>query len=399
MKRIWLFFVFFSSLAGSIVSFFATKQYINVKNLGAESDSFCNISQTVNCDQVYATSYADFLGQPASLWGIAFFVWLALLSLVTLRQNEKNSQKTAEFGLILSFGGLLFCLYKAYISLFVLKTICILCVTTYIATFLGLLGWCFYLGIRFSNLGFLKMPTRWILHALLTAFFISAVVAGGSAYLKKKIPTPDLAGLSVKDLVQFHFQQSEYQLEESKLAPVWGNPNAKVTLVVFSDFECPFCRHAALHLKPLLYEFKNEIRFIFQSYPLDQSCNDNMTGALHQNACMAALAAHCAQKQGIFWAFHDAVFKNQAIFHEGKEKVMAFFVQFGEKEGGWTKEVLSQCMDNPETMKILKSDIANANKSYITGTPTLLLNNRRLKNWVHPEVFRAILKEEIKRSH
>lgn len=391
MKRFWLFWTMLVSLAGTIVSFIATRQYISVKILGRESNSFCNLSQTVNCDQVYATSHADLFGQPASLWGLLFFLWLVALSLMALRQEESSSSKTALFGTCFSFGGLIFCLYKAYVSFFVLEVVCLLCVATYILTFLGFVGWIGFLGFNWKPWNFVKQPSAWIKPLLFTLFFMGAGLAVGIPQVQKRIPKLDLQGLSVKELMQFHFSQSEYHFEIDERAPVWGNPSAKVTLVVFSDFQCPFCRRAAMHLQPMLYEFRDRIKLVFYHYPLDPSCNDQVRMKGHDKACLSAFAARCAQEHGDFWGFHDDIFKNQ------EDLSLERFTELAVKRG-WPKQYMQHCIDDPVTADIVKAQITAANKIYITGTPTLLINNRRLTNWLHPGLLRAVIEEELKRS-
>lgn len=81
-----------------------------------------------------------------------------------------------------------------------------------------------------------------------------------------------------------------------------GNPNAKVTIIEFSDFECPFCGRFAPTVKQALDEYSDDVRLVYKHFPLD---------SIHPQARPAAEASECAAEQGKFWEFHDALFENQ----------------------------------------------------------------------------------------
>ena len=90
--------------------------------------------------------------------------------------------------------------------------------------------------------------------------------------------------------------------------PVLGNPDAPVTIVEFSDYQCPFCRqYHEETFGQILINYGDQIRYVYKDLPLD---------SLHPNAAPAANAAHCAQEQDAFWEFHSLLFSNQLGFEE-----------------------------------------------------------------------------------
>src|SRR5262249_19821929 len=84
-------------------------------------------------------------------------------------------------------------------------------------------------------------------------------------------------------------------------APTMGPANAPITIVEFSDFQCPFCKRAAPTVEALVKEYKGQVRLAFRQHPLP----------MHNNAMSAAKAGLAANQQGKFWAMHDALFENQ----------------------------------------------------------------------------------------
>ena len=130
------------------------------------------------------------------------------------------------------------------------------------------------------------------------------------------------------------FQDEMKRMEgdtESQLAQHFGHPVRKIkvrpddpvrgggagmTLVMFSDFQCPACRRAAARLeKTILPQFDNRLRVVWKHYPLSKDCNPNLNRKMHPQACVAAYAAEAARLQGgnaKFWKMHDFLFANQA---------------------------------------------------------------------------------------
>lgn len=388
MKRWSLRLILIASLVGVVGASIATHQYLEIQQIGFEAKSFCTINTFLDCDTAYASSHAEFLGIPLSWFGILFYLFSAGLALFLLLR-QKEMETISSFGWFLSLGGVALSLYKAYVSLFQLQVLCLICLVMYVVNLLLFFSWHSSLGIGWKHWDRLlwKPKSFTLAFSLLLIFGIGGM--GMKSYLDKNIKMPDL-GVPIEELLPYHFRQSQYQLEVDPNAPMWGNPEAKVTVVEFSDFECPHCRRAAFHLKPILAEFKKDIRFVFYHFPIDKRCNERVEGDFHQKACLASFAATCAYQQGDFWSYHDDLFRDQKKL--GKD----FFLELAKKRG-WDLASFEACMNSLETEKNVKSNITAGDKIYINATPTVLVNNRAVKYWSHPELLRAILKEEIKR--
>lgn len=377
------------SLVGAASSWIATQRYFEIQKSGFEEKSFCNISEYVNCDAAFASADARIGNIPVS--GLGFFYYLGMAGLAWWIFAKKSGEISASsFAWLAGATSVLFSVYKAYVAFFVLNILCLVCLSIYIVNILIFLAWHGFLKIGIRNWRVLTFKPKFypLVGAALILFGIGwAVTAGIQAKILNK---PDL-GVATAEIVQFHFRQSQYQFEVAPDTPVWGNPSAKVTVVEFSDFQCPYCREAAFHLKPVLMEFKNKIRFYFYHYPLDPKCNEKIPEGMHDKACDAALAAVCAAKKGDFWNFHDE------IFHDQKKLNVEMLVGLAKKRG-WDEALFQQCLQAPETLAQVKANIAAGEKIYVSGTPTFLVNNRRVKYWMDSDILRAILKEEIRRS-
>jgi protein-disulfide isomerase len=139
-----------------------------------------------------------------------------------------------------------------------------------------------------------------------------------------------------------------------------GAPDAKVTIVEFSDFECPFCARLEQRLHALLARDPSAFTVVYRHYPLAQ----------HTHARDAALAAECAGAQGRFAAFHDALFANQDSIGT------ASWGWFARSAGGVDSTALRRCMAGPDVARRLAEDKRAGDRLGVAGTPTFLVNGR-----------------------
>jgi protein-disulfide isomerase len=188
----------------------------------------------------------------------------------------------------------------------------------------------------------------------------------------------------------YDIADNPFRAELSKLntasSPSLGTPGAPVVLVLFTDYQCPYCREEANTLrKNLLSTFPKEVRLYLKEFPLEQ---------IHPWAKPAAIAGRCVfqQNPAAFWLYHDWVFEQQPqITQENlRAKVMTF------AQG---KEIdmlqLGRCMDTTATGAEVDSSIAEARALQINGTPTLFVNGRRLASQVPWPQLETIIRSEI----
>lgn len=139
--------------------------------------------------------------------------------------------------------------------------------------------------------------------------------------------------------------------------PMIGNPNAKVTVVEFSDFECPYCSQAAPKVHDIIKAYPEDVKVYFLHYPL----------SFHKTALPAAVAAACAHKEGKFWEMHDKLFANQQGLIEGFFKASA-------KEIGLDETKFAACLEDASVKDAVNKDLEQGTNAGVEGTPSFFIN-------------------------
>ena len=165
-------------------------------------------------------------------------------------------------------------------------------------------------------------------------------------------------------------------------APTKGPDNAIVTIVEFSDFECPFCAKVVPTLKQIEERYKDRVRIVWKHLPL----------SIHKDARDAALAAEVARKQGKFWEFHDRLFANQDKL--GLEDLKAHAKDL---ELDMTR--FEADLQKAEDKKRIDADVAEAATLGISGTPGFFVNGRFVYGAQPYETFAKMIDEEIEKAN
>lgn len=160
--------------------------------------------------------------------------------------------------------------------------------------------------------------------------------------------------------------------------PVLGNKEtAKLSVVEFGDFECPYCEEAFTVLSRVLPEHKDDIYFQYRHFPLQ---------AVHPFATGAALASMCAHEQGRFWDYHDTLFQNQNLLDEESLKNFA-------KTMGLDTALFDSCMTERRYQDDIEKDIADGVRLGVQATPTFFINGRKVEGVLPQDVWEKLIKE------
>jgi protein-disulfide isomerase len=167
--------------------------------------------------------------------------------------------------------------------------------------------------------------------------------------------------------------------------PSRGPADAKVTIVEYSDFQCPFCSRGYNTLEnEVMKEYEGKVRLVFKNFPLQ---------SIHPWAEPAAVAAECAFKQNpeAFWKVYNYLFQNQKDItaQNLKEKVLT---AVGD---GVDKAALTDCIDNQKTLAQVKADQQEGTTVGVNGTPAFLINGRLLSGAQPAAQFKAIIDDEL----
>lgn len=140
--------------------------------------------------------------------------------------------------------------------------------------------------------------------------------------------------------------------------PKWGNDSAKVTIVEFSDYQCPFCSQAVPTLDKIKSEYgPDKVRIVFRDMPIRS----------HPRALPASLAAHCANEQGKFWEYHNTLFQNQQRLEDNDLKAFA-------KTLGMDETKFGECFNTKRHMPTIEKSMREAEALGISATPSFVIN-------------------------
>jgi len=162
-------------------------------------------------------------------------------------------------------------------------------------------------------------------------------------------------------------------------APVRGPRNAKITLVEFSDFECPYCAQAVGEIAAIMRAYPNDVKLVFKQYPLE----------MHPHAVMAAEAALAANDQGRFWEMHDRLFANGRNLSQ--QTIFALAQSAGLDMMRFTRD-----MESHRFLKAVQTDVAEGDRVGIFGTPSLFIDGKPYRGPVVMALLKPILDAELK---
>lgn len=173
-------------------------------------------------------------------------------------------------------------------------------------------------------------------------------------------------------------------LEDPVTIPVSGSPtrgpeNARITLVEFSDFECPYCSLAAGEVNAIMSAYPKDVKLIYKQFPL----------SMHPHASLAAAASLAANQQGKFWQMHDVLFKNFRKL--ARENILGFAKDIGLDMNKFTAD-----LDSPKYQEVIKKDLADGETAGVYGTPSFFVNGKHYNGPLSLDAIKPILDAELK---
>ncbi|NUM25567.1 MAG: DsbA family protein [Candidatus Buchananbacteria bacterium] len=163
--------------------------------------------------------------------------------------------------------------------------------------------------------------------------------------------------------------------------PSVGPKDAKVVVVEFSDFQCPYCAQVYPVVKELIKDYSDRVLFVFRDFPLTD---------IHPQAVLASLAGECANEQGKFWEMHDKIFENQDKINE--DNLAAWSVQIG-----LNSLQFSSCMGAGKYLPEIEADLQEGLAFGVEATPTFFINGKPLRGAVSLATFESIILAELSR--
>lgn len=410
--RGWLGLVLVSAATGAAVAAYLTGLHLDLFYGAGVADSLCDIGDTFRCSTVNGAPESELWGVPQSVLAFPVYGASAALGLLAYRKADRR-YALALFALgLLSVG---YSAYLAYISAAVIKAWCLFCIILYVihAALLAL-------GAAASGV----RPARWLPAAAALPIRAPGVVGAGAVaglfsfalafgvYEQRRgvaaeaaaarevaaaraAPAEEPAGVfRVKDVLPADRKQVRLGMAKEGVrapagAPSIGPADAPVTIIEWSDFQCPFCRRLATTLHQVVEEHPEDVRLVYAYFPLDLACNQGgIHKSMHPSACDAAAAAQCAHAQGRFWEMHDRLFDDQAGL--GQKNWLRF-----SRELGLDQPAFEACMASPETKAVIGEHSALGGSLGVSGTPMFFVNGRVLSGGQPIEVLRAVIDAEL----
>jgi len=371
------------SLVGLAVSIELTQIHV-MTHTDPEFHSICAVSEGVNCETVALSPYSVFARLPNSVWGIIGYAVMGLLAAWGLTRFRLHSGWPAGLLMVFFTIALASSAFLAFVSFTRIDVVCLFCSASYaIGAVLFVVGVMLLRRLRAGPISALArdlgaLSRRPALLVTCAVVGLAPVVATQLAIEPywETIGWGDLPELPTgEDRDGFHYI---------------GARDPLVTIVEFSDYECPHCRKAHKKMRLLAAEHPDEVRLVHRHLPLDLACHPLMRKQLHERACEFAEAAECAGEQGKFWGMNDALFSLQ-------DEVKAADVDLGivAVRLGLDRPRFDRCMAGDEAMQRVKRDIDEAIDRRLRGTPSYFLDGEK-----HPGLIpRQVLEQALEAAH
>lgn len=207
------------------------------------------------------------------------------------------------------------------------------------------------------------------------AFFAGSYVSGfDSNQITQKDLSDAMAKLELK-ILQNQLPSSQPK-QSTKISadddPVRGNADAPITIIEFSDFQCPFCARFHIQTLPLLLENyidAGKAKLVYRDFPIQ---------GIHPNAIPAAAAAECADEQGKYWEYHDKLFENQNQWNQLETPdAVSIFGQYA-KEIELNQEQFDVCLTTGKYIDEIRKDLDDGREYGVSGTPGFFIGNEEL---------------------
>ncbi|RPH58493.1 MAG: hypothetical protein EHM89_12290, partial [Acidobacteria bacterium] len=359
----------------------------------------------------YTSRYGTIRGASVALVGLIWFsLVVLLLSVVRLKPGptaeaagtaqDDVGGNVAAYLYAMSTLGLGVVIYFAYASFFILKTVCVFCLATYVAM-IGL----FILSGAASEASLGSMPTRLRRdlgrlvrspRALVStlAFVIASVAALAWFPVDADAPATSQALTSVPESVSSN-QQVEFDRwfsSEPRTALPIPSDGANVLIVKFNDFQCPSCAAAYFRHKTVLEKYQKmypgAVKFVAVDFPLAPECNPGVSTVVHPAACAGAVAVRLARARGKGEAMEEWLYSHQ-------QGLTPDDVRRASQE---VAGVTDFDREYERTLRLVKQDAELGNRLRIEGTPTFFINGVRIDGGLRPEYLDAAIAHELKRA-
>lgn len=376
--------------------------------------TFCDINARISCTDVYQSRYGSLAGVPVAVGGVIWFVGVLLLAFAGTTAPAGSQPNVSGYLLVWSTAGLAVAMYMAYASFVVLQVVCMLCVVVYVAV----VGIFVVSGIGASTpvrrlpaaavADLRYLTSRPVGLGLVVSFVV--VAAGSTVWFTRVGEAPAVTAAAPSETARepgppaaTPAQQSEFERfwdaqprVDPALLDLTPDPETRVVVVKFNDYQCPACANTHLLYGPIFAKYESShpgaVALITRDYPLDPECNDGSPNGPHGAACEAAVAVRLADSVGADARreMEEWLYANQPTLSRD-----SIVTALGDVAG-----VDAAQFDTAYDVEIarVRADIVSGTALPVEATPTYVINGVVLKGGLAPQFFDAAIAFELARA-
>ena len=382
---------------GIVTSWWLLDLYTNLLSGTGTLESACHTIANAGggCETIALSSYSKLGSLPIAAVALAYFL-VQIFLLLWMLLFEENRQGLLQTSFLFSSLALPVTFCMMFISFFLVQDLCLMCSLIWL---INLLLWPIFAHL----LGYYSFPFKFELNT--KSFSINPFSDTTQANVSKRALITSVIVFAIALLISHTYTNknikenpadirrivSMYQKAPAVFLPEKayeghvkgeGAKNAIITILNFSDFQCPYCKKAAINFKTFYIKNKKDIHFVYRHYPLDPSCNPTIKDGMFLS-CKIAAAAECAGQQGKFYEMHDRAFDMQKNMSSSKLKELSEDMNLNMAE-------YEACITNPETQKKIQQDISFAELANIQATPTFIINGKKLSKALSPKQWETL---------
>jgi len=365
--------------------------------------SFCDINQTVSCQDAYLSRYGSFMGVPVALFGAIWFGLVIVLAFFEVAGPGPLRESIPAYLFIASTLALAVILYLAYAAFFVLKAVCVLCLTTYVAV----IGLFVVSGLVSAMPPLTTLPRRLFTdaRALLARpavlsvliLFLAGAASAVAFFPSEAALRASAAQQAARQAAQpaTADERTEFERYYDSLPRVSlpvSSEGAAVLIVKFTDLQCPACATTFFGYRPILSKYQAElpgaVKLVTRDFPWQPECNPSLLRPLHSAACDAAVAVRLARQ-------HDKGGPLEEWFygHQPEMSPVAVREQLQRIAG-----VADFDLQYPRVVEQVRADVALGRLLGVHQTPTFFINGVKLEGVPTPQQFDMAIEIELKKA-
>jgi protein-disulfide isomerase/uncharacterized membrane protein len=394
------------ALATAMWSAGASAYLLSHKMAAEAGPSICNVNQVINCDLVNASAASEMFGLPITLFGLAFYIGLALAAALAgpLREGAGRAED-ARFDQVNALFGIVNVAYSIYLAWQSesIGAVCVVCVSMYLGNALLLASG--LIALRRQRVRLLDQAGGLVMSApsaTIAGVFLVVTLIGSSAWATRShgpvlaltptpAPTPTSSTGGTAPAPPAPQEEPDvsaiYHLPRGVVTtsgdePTLGSKDPKYILLEWADFACPHCAHAFGEVHQLIAE-NPDLQLRFRVFPLTGNCNPALEHENGPERCFAALAAFCAGKQGKFFEVAGKLFQNQPNYYHGSQyQVTSDDLTAVAEEAGVDLTAWNSCMADPAMLQRIQADAVAGAQTGLEGTPSFFLKGTHGEQWI-----------------